>query len=391
MGLERKDMESNQEKYGEIVKRMEREAVEELLHYHEKDWKQKIKNIVKKAAGRYVPPTDVIFWPTGLLANALAENLNACEDRDMLLQALRVYFDRWITKGMPLHYVDDVLCGTALLILYEETGEEKYGTGAERMADYLLKLASEEADGAGSIPYRAAQKNKHIYVDGIGMMCPFLCRYGVRFGNAETVDIALTQIENMLEYGMDEKTGLPYHGFQYENGVKYGIIGWGRAVGWLLTGMAGAIKALSDEKALQLENSDNRRDRIRKLTEAFWKITEKVIPFQKGNGAFSWQLEAVEGPDDSSAAGMIAAAAGEGLAYTLPEDGNAEVRTACEKMCAVAAEYLAECEQGGKVYMCSGECGGFSQYPQIYGAYPWSLGSGIKAMKQQIVKGADDR
>lgn len=384
-------MGSNQERYGEILKRMEKEAVEELLHYHGQNLKQKLKNIVKKAAGRYVPPADVIFWPTGLIANALAESLDVCENRETLLSALCTYFDRWITRGMPLHYVDNTLCGAALLILYEETEEDRYKTGADKMADYLLRLAAEEADQAGSIPYRPAQKNKHIYVDGIGMMCPFLCGYGVKSGNAEAVDIALTQIENMLKYGMDEKTGLPYHGFQYENGVKYGIIGWGRAVGWLLMGMAGAIKALSDEKALQLENSDSRKNRVSRLTEAFWKITEKVIPFQKENGAFSWQLEALEGPDDSSAAGMIAAAVGEGLAYTLPEDGNAEVRAACEKMCAGAAEYLAECERDGKIYMCSGECGGFSQYPQIYGAYPWSLGSGLKAMKRQAAKGADDR
>ena len=32
----------------------------------------------------------------------------------------------------------------------------------------------------------------------------------------------------------------------------------------------------------------------------------------------------------------------------------------------------------GKIYDCSGECEGFSQYPQRYGAYPWSLGPGLR-------------
>jgi len=34
--------------------------------------------------------------------------------------------------------------------------------------------------------------------------------------------------------------------------------------------------------------------------------------------------------------------------------------------------------KSGKIYDCSGECEGFSQYPQVYGAYPWSLGPGAR-------------
>ena len=34
--------------------------------------------------------------------------------------------------------------------------------------------------------------------------------------------------------------------------------------------------------------------------------------------------------------------------------------------------------KNGNIYDCSGECHGFSQYPQIYGAYPWSLGPGMR-------------
>ena len=124
----------------DILRRMEKEAIQELLHYHEKSSKQKAKDLIKKAAGRYVPPEDLIFWPTGLLANALAENLDRWENKENVMDALRTYFDRWIAKGMPIYYVDDVLCGVALIILYEKTGEEKYRTGADKMAEYLFRL-----------------------------------------------------------------------------------------------------------------------------------------------------------------------------------------------------------------------------------------------------------
>ena len=57
----------------DILRRMEEEAIYEMLHYHEKNGKQKIKDAVKRAAGRYVAPKDLIFWPTAMIANCLTE------------------------------------------------------------------------------------------------------------------------------------------------------------------------------------------------------------------------------------------------------------------------------------------------------------------------------
>ena len=41
---------------------------------------------------------------------------------------------------------------------------------------------------------------------------------------------------------------------------------------------------------------------------------------------------------------------------------------------------LEQSVRNGRVYQCSGECEGFSQYPQRYGAYPWSLGPALEAL-----------
>ena len=57
----------------EVLLRMEEEAIHEMLHYHEKTGKQKIKDMVKRATGRYVAPKDLIFWPTAMIANCLTE------------------------------------------------------------------------------------------------------------------------------------------------------------------------------------------------------------------------------------------------------------------------------------------------------------------------------
>ncbi len=437
----------------ERLYRMEREAVYELLHYYDKDAKRRWKDRLKKAAGRYVPPDDGIFWDTGLLANGLTElwrcrefagdagfagskeraegqgpaGSKECEaDREpagngkgaegsRIIGAVRQYFDRWIDRGMPVYYLDDTLCGTALLWLYEATNEGKYKAGADRLADYLLALGKKEADGAGSIPYRPMQGNGHVYVDGIGMMCPFLAMYGVKSGKREAVELALVQVKNMLAYGMDAKSGLPYHGFQHEKKEKYGIIGWGRAVGWLLMGMQGVLYWLQEgRKAYGNNRMDGHggekgmggafvyEEEYRELKRAFGALLEAVRPYQREDGGFSWQLEAMEGPADSSATAMIAralqfwlecgqdvpegAARAEGMGIMTAvgagggEDrcGGSGDREKWEEMLQGAVRFLDASERDGRVYNCLGECMGFSQYPQVYGAYPWALGAALE-------------
>lgn len=368
------------------ISRMEKEAMHQMLHYHERSSKQIFKDAAKKAAGRYVAPEDLIFWPTGLLANTLGNILASGNvTNGEILSALKEYFDRWIAKGMPILYIDDILCGNALIDLYQATGEEKYLAGIHKMADYLLSAQfvaegkGSRRDGAGSLLYRETQQNGYIFADGIGMVCPFLSRYGAEICKEEdqievktevknkVFDLAALQIVNMLTYGMDDGKFLPYHGYEYKSMKKYGIIGWGRAVGWLLMGMAGTLSYLPKEH--------KEFDRIKK---AFLKLIDVVISYQKENGAFCWQLEALEGPEDSSATAMIAQAIimgkrAEIMSEELTQSNQKEV---IER----AALFIVECEENGHIAKCSGECKGFAEYPQIYSAYPWSLGPGLAVL-----------
>lgn len=401
----------------DMLRRMEAEAEKELLHYYEKNGKQKIKDAVKKAAGRYVAPKDYVFWPTGLLAEALMKGVGEqqlCGAEGQGLKAVEEYFNRWISAGMPIYYVDDVLSGVALLDLYQMTGEGKYRSGADKMAQYLFELADTAADKAGSIPYRPAQGNGHVYVDGVGMMCAFLAKYGAVCNSRRAMNLAVTQMKNMLSYGMDKRTELPYHGFQYENRVKYGIIGWGRAVGWLMMGMAELLcsgqEFLLKEEAAGKTDAEKEMDELaaelRTLQVQFRDLVDALGKFQKKNGAFAWQLEAIEGPEDSSATAMIADALLK-VSRLWEENKLANTSRFAEKSELVntsrlakesqylhegmgdgvmriaerAAVYLAGCEKEGKIYRCSGECMGFSQYPQVYGAYPWALGPALSLLR----------
>lgn len=212
---------------------MVKEAEKELLKYPKRGIGYRIKRTVKMLAGRSVEPLDKINWPNGLLAKSLADYYMTHKNSDearVILDCLRKYYDRWIKKGYRMYYLDDAFSGMALIDLHQATGEEKYKQAADKIAAYLFH---HETDDGGSLSYRPKQQNNYIFADGIGMICPFLCKYGSTYGDMNAINLAVTQIQNFIDFGMDSKTGLPYHGYQYESGVKYGIIGWGRAVGWL--------------------------------------------------------------------------------------------------------------------------------------------------------------
>ncbi len=338
---------------------MVKEAEYELLHYPKHSFGYYLKRVIKTIAGRKQEPLDKINWPTGLLAKSLADyymqNKNSEEARG-ILECLKKYYDRWISRGCKMYCLDDAYSGMALIDLHQITGEEKYKQAAEAMAKFLY---NHETDAAGSLPYRAGQKNGYIFADGIGLMCPFLCKYGSTYGDMNAVNLAVTQLQNFIHMGMDEKTGLPYHGYQYESGVKYGIIGWGRAVGWLMIGMS--------ESLAYMEETRPGYDVIK---QAYRRLVDKVEAYQLEGGLYNWQLGAREGPVDTSATAMIL--------YSIARSLDTRVLIGIHKSRMMRGrEALLRSVREGKIYGCLAECHGFSMYPQVYGAYPWSLGPAL--------------
>lgn len=345
------------------------EALYELQHYPKRKAGWYLKRVIKLLIGRNAEPLDKINWPTGLLANALIayykNNLNT-EESLVIMRALKSYFDKWVNGKRRLYYMDDILCGMALIELQQITGEERYKQALEDMVKYLY---NHETDAEGSLPYRPMQKNGHIYADGIGMICPFLCKYGSTYDDPNATNLAIKQIQNFVKHGIDDRSGLPYHGYEYTSGVKYGIIGWGRAVGWLMMGMVDSLVYIEKETAAY--------DTIK---QAFRHIVDKVEAYQLEGGMYAWQLSAREGPADTSATAMILYAIAQGLEHGIL------IGIHRSRMLR-GREALMGAAKDGKLDNCLAECGGFGIYPQQYGAYPWSLGP---ALSMFVITSASD-
>lgn len=339
--------------------KMVKEAQTELLKYPHRGVGCRLKRILKIFAGRKVEPMDKINWPNGLLAKCLADYYDAnknSEEARVILETLKKYYDRWIRQNHKMYYLDDAFSGMALIDLHQITGEEKYKTAVDAMVRYLFH---HETDEKGSLPYRPKQGNKYIFADAVGMICPFLCKYGSTYGDMKAINLAVTQIQNFIDFGMDAKTGLPYHGYHYESGVKYGIIGWGRAVGWLMIGMSETLAYM-----------ESTRPSYEPIKQAYRRMVDKVEAYQLEGGLYSWQLGAKEGPVDTSATAMIL--------YAIARSLETKVLIGIHKSRMVRGrDALWASVKEGKIHGCLAECQGFSMYPQVYGAYPWSLGPAL--------------
>lgn len=354
----------------QVLQELRKEAKVQLFHYPVFTKKQDIKYFIKRVLRpANTPKRDSFFWLHAMLAQGLEE---AGE-----LETLKQYYDLWIQKDLPIHNVDNIMNGYSLLYVYEQTKEEKYRVAADKLYQYLLQYKREMKE---TIPYRKNHPT-HIYVDGIGMIVPFLCRYGKMFGMKEAIKLGVLQMKEFVELGMDEKSGLPYHGYDLESKVKYGIIGWGRAVGWLLLAMADSYEYVEKEDKEWLKN-------------IYQKLLEASLHYLREDGYFSWQLSANEGPKDTSATAMIGYAFQKAIKLGVINRESKIVFKQMSEGITGNFEEIIECmEQAilasvkqGKVMDCSGECEGFSQYPQVYGAYPWSLGPGLRflLMRKEI-------
>jgi rhamnogalacturonyl hydrolase YesR len=139
-------------------------------------------------------------------------------------------FDHYVDKdGFPtfkLNKIDQVAWGVSAIELFKYTNNKKYKFFANKLFDFLIKNQNKN----GIILYR--QGAQQYLNDTLGMICPFLIKYGVAFDNEDALHLAYVNINYFIEYGLDSESRLPFHAFDLESKLKFGPCNWGRGIGW---------------------------------------------------------------------------------------------------------------------------------------------------------------
>jgi unsaturated rhamnogalacturonyl hydrolase len=131
-----------------------------------------------------------------------------------------------------------MLPGNLLLLLYQETKDQKYKLAADRIRKRFDTYPRTKDEGF----WHATSKNREsqLWGDGVFMSMPFLVRYGNMFGDSKyTNDEAVLQLLTYWTHLNDMFTGLMFHAYD-ESGqsawadkeTKHSAEKWCRAMGW---------------------------------------------------------------------------------------------------------------------------------------------------------------
>lgn len=221
---------------------------------------------------------DLIYWkatrrrrlynfPKAFLFVGLSEYALKKNDLD-LTRKIAISFQRFMNSDgspvFPIDIVDQVPFGLASLNLYKLLGEEKFKYMAEC---FYLKINDWRDPATYIIQYR---KNSNILLnDMLGMVCPFLIKYGEVFNDDNAIKLAFKQIEYYIKYGVEGSSHLPFHGIMNDTKIKVGPTNWGRGIGWYILALSSYVNSISSKK------SDLFKNELIKLIETLESLKNK--------------------------------------------------------------------------------------------------------------------
>lgn len=156
--------------------------------------------------------------------------------------------------------------------------------------DYSIALIKKNINTEGMISYTAGKDNPDMYVDTIGLVCPFLALYAKVFESSEWEEIAFYQIKMFHQYGLYENTALPNHAFHIKSKLPLGVYGWGRGTAWYIIGLLDTYKNLKNEKYKNL------------LKEWILEAAVSYLAYQRKDGGFGAILQRTQTYDSSATA-----------------------------------------------------------------------------------------
>ncbi|SEG69004.1 unsaturated rhamnogalacturonyl hydrolase [Bryocella elongata] len=158
------------------------------------------------------------------------------------------YIQGWVDRHVddqgkidrPITALDYMLPGNLLLVLYKETGKQKYRTAADTIRHTLDTYPRTQDGGI----WHALSRQHQLWLDGMFMSMPFLVRYGDMFQERDVdVNEAAKQLLIYAKHLNDPASGLMFHAYD-ESGQQpwadpmthHSGFFWCRAIGWF--GMA---------------------------------------------------------------------------------------------------------------------------------------------------------
>jgi len=176
----------------------------------------------------------------GVFLHGVYSNYQLCRE-EKWFSFIKEWVDSLVDEEGKIHgtfrnRLDDFQAGNMLYPLYERTGNEKY----KHALDFLMNLIDHYPKNKEGGFWHMERFPDQMWLDGLYMGGPLICKYAHTFHKPEYFDIAATQALLMQEKTRDEKTGLWYHAYDCERIASWadketGLSPefWGRSSGWV--------------------------------------------------------------------------------------------------------------------------------------------------------------
>jgi unsaturated rhamnogalacturonyl hydrolase len=178
--------------------------------------------------------------------------------------------------------IDNITGGRILLMLYRETGKEKFKLAADLLRN---QLKNQPRTKEGGFWHKKIYPNQ-MWLDGLYMAEPFYAEYSKAFNETANFDDIANQFIWMEKHARDAKTGLLYHGWDESREQKWAdkTTGnspnfWDRALGWY-------VMALVDVLDTFPKNHPKRPE----LIAIFQRLIPAVVKYQDSKEGCWYQV-----------------------------------------------------------------------------------------------------
>lgn len=215
----------------------------------------------------------------------------------------------------------------------------------------------------GMISYTGGRENPDMYVDTIGLVCPFLMLYAKIYGKAELEKIVFYQLELFHRYGLYTGTALPNHAFHIKSKLPLGVYGWGRGTAWYFIGLLDSYPLFREEQY---------KEQIKQwLVEA----ADCYLDYQRKDGGFGAILQRTQTYDSSVTCAM---------AWFYREMGDICKNKAYMEASEKCLKKLLNCTRmTGAIDLCQGDTKDIGVFAQTYDIMPFAQGMALRALNKK--------
>lgn len=150
-----------------------------------------------------------------------------------VLQQMVDWFDEQLAKEPVEKNINTMVQMQTLAFLYEETGNKQYLPYLEAWGKWLYEdLPRTERGGFQHVTFGDLNENE-MWDDTLMMSVLTLAKLGKLFNNDDYIEEAKKQFLLHIQFLADKKTGLWYHGWNFNSRDNFAGAFWGRGNSWV--------------------------------------------------------------------------------------------------------------------------------------------------------------